>query len=154
MDDLADTDNDIKSNSDNDEEVDKNNECNKDTGLDAKSGKSARLLKKTNKKSVQFADGIKPGEGTSPSGGEGDMPSPPPPKRTDLREGLKDLRKDKIYSSRKSRKQEKRTRLPKTKKKVKVHAIYCSLISRKFKEKKKYFLIVLLKTFFLLYFCR
>lgn len=131
MDDLGDVDNDIKDDSDNDEEMDKNNECNKDTGLDAKSDKSTRLLKKTNKKSVQFADGIKPGEGTSPSGGEGDMPSPPPPKRIDLREGLKDLRRDKVYSSRKSRKQEKRTRLPKTKKKVKVHAIYCSLISKK-----------------------
>ncbi|KAF4532488.1 hypothetical protein B566_EDAN003064 [Ephemera danica] len=31
-------------------------------------------------KSVTFADGIRPGEGTSPSGGE-DMPSPPPPPR-------------------------------------------------------------------------
>lgn len=31
-------------------------------------------------KSVRFADGIPPGEGTSPSGGE-DLPSPPPPKR-------------------------------------------------------------------------
>ena len=51
------------------------------------------------------------------------MPSPPPPKRTDLREGLKDLKRDKIYSSRKSRKQEKRARPPKTKKKVKVKII-------------------------------
>ncbi|KAM0729813.1 Uncharacterized protein ACS0PU_003690 [Formica fusca] len=125
LDDLSDVDDDIKDNSDKDEETDKNNDCNKDTGPDAKSGKSAKLLKKTNrnKKSVQFADGIKPGEGTSPSGGEGDMPSPPPPKRIDLREGLKDLRRDKIYNSRKSRKQEKRARLPKTKKKVKVKII-------------------------------
>lgn len=130
MDDLSDIDDDIKDNSDKEEETDKNNECNKDVGPDAKFSKSAKLLKKTNrnKKSVQFADGIKPGEGTSPSGGEGDMPSPPPPKRIDLREGLKDLRRDKIYS-RKIRKQEKRARLPKTKKKVKVHTIYCSLIS-------------------------
>lgn len=113
--------------SDKDEETEKNNECNKDTEPDAKPGKSkSAKLRKTNrsKKSVQFADGIKPGEGTSPSGGEGDMPSPPPPKRIDLREGFKDLKRDKIYSSRKSRKQEKRARPPKTKKKVKVHAIY------------------------------
>lgn len=95
---------------------------------DAKPSKSrlARLLnKRKNKKSVQFADGIKPGEGTSPSGGEGDMPSPPPPTGINLREGgLKDLRRDKIYSSRKSRKQEKRAKLPKTKKKVKVQIIF------------------------------
>lgn len=72
--------------------------------------------KQRNKKSVQFADGIKPGEGTSPSGGEGDMPSPPPP-TTVARGGIRDVRRS---SSRKSRKQEKRTRPPKAKKKVKV----------------------------------
>lgn len=151
MDDLSDVDDDTKDSSDEDEVTDKNNECNKDVGPDAKSGKSksAKLLKKTNKskKSVQFADGIKPGEGTSPSGGEGDMPSPPPPKRTDLREGLKDLKRDKIYSSRKSRKQEKRARPPKTKKKVKVHAIYRSLISEKFRRKKIVFNLVLLNKY-------
>ncbi|XP_049770362.1 uncharacterized protein LOC126109383 [Schistocerca cancellata] len=32
------------------------------------------------RKSVKFADGVQPGEGTSPSGGE-DLPSPPPPPR-------------------------------------------------------------------------
>lgn len=110
--------------SDKDEEIDKNNECDKDVESDAKSGKSnlAKLAKR-NKKSVQFADGVKPGEGTSPSGGEGDMPSPPPPKSVAFREGFGDLRRDKIYSSRKSRKQEKRARPPKTKKKVKVKII-------------------------------
>lgn len=113
--------------SDKDEEEDKNNEWDKDAESDAKPCKSkvARSLNKTkkSKKSVQFADGIKPGEGTSPSGGEGDMPSPPPPTGVSLREGLKDLRRDKIYSSRKSRKQEKRARPPKAKKKVKVQII-------------------------------
>lgn len=34
----------------------------------------------TDRKSVKFADGVQPGEGTSPSGGE-DLPSPPPPPR-------------------------------------------------------------------------
>jgi hypothetical protein len=32
------------------------------------------------RKSVKFADGVRPGEGTSPSAGE-DLPSPPPPPR-------------------------------------------------------------------------
>lgn len=97
--------------------------------------KSVRLLKnkKKNKKSVQFADGIKPGEGTSPSGGEGDMPSPPPPTAIGFRDGLKDLKRDKLYSSRKNRK-EKRARPPKTKKKVKVSK-YHSIIPRKFRER-------------------
>lgn len=129
MNDSSDADDNVKDDSDKDEETDKNNECDKDAGPDAKSGKSnvAKLKKtKRNKKSVQFADGIKPGEGTSPSGGEGDMPSPPPPKGIGFRDGLGDLRKDKIYSSRKSRKQEKRARPPKTKKKVKVWD-YCLL---------------------------
>lgn len=132
LDDLSDVDDNIKDGSDKDEEIDKNNECDKDVGSDAKSGKSnlAKLKKtKRNKKSVQFADGVKPGEGTSPSGGEGDMPSPPPPKGIGFREGLGDLRKDKMYSSRKSRKQEKRARPPKTKKKVKVcgYSLFLSL---------------------------
>ncbi|XP_019889605.2 trichohyalin isoform X2 [Ooceraea biroi] len=126
LDNLSDADDD-KSGSDKDEEADKNNECDRDAELDAKPSKSrlARLMNKTrrSKKSVQFADGIKPGEGTSPSGGEGDMPSPPPPTGISFREGLKDLRRDKIYSSRKSRKQEKRARPPKAKKKVKVKII-------------------------------
>ena len=123
LDDLSDADNNIKDSSDKDGEIDKNNEYDKDAGSDVKPGKSnlAKLKKtKKNKKSVQFADGVKPGEGTSPSGGEGDMPSPPPPKGIDFREGLGDLKRDKIYNSRKSRKQEKRTRPPKAKKKVKV----------------------------------
>ncbi|XP_044737562.1 uncharacterized protein LOC123299279 [Chrysoperla carnea] len=55
-------------------------------------------------KTVKFADGIKPGEGTSPSGGE-ELPSPPPPKRK--------LPKEQRY---------KKTKL-KTKKKVKVKII-------------------------------
>lgn len=105
------------------------NELNKDeTGENNKSSKSKILGKKSrpaklskrrhrNKKSVQFADGIKPGEGTSPSGGEGDMPSPPPPTSAAARGGIRDVRRS---SSRKSRKQEKRTRPPKAKKKVKV----------------------------------
>ncbi|KYM80481.1 hypothetical protein ALC53_09031 [Atta colombica] len=126
LDDLSDADNNIKDSSDKDGEIDKNNEYDKDAGSDVKPGKSnlAKLKKtKKNKKSVQFADGVKPGEGTSPSGGEGDMPSPPPPKGIDFREGLGDLKRDKIYNSRKSRKQEKRTRPPKAKKKVKVKII-------------------------------
>ncbi|XP_070525021.1 trichohyalin isoform X2 [Cardiocondyla obscurior] len=118
-----DADDSIKEDSDKDEEIDKNNEYDEDVGLDTKSSKLKLNKIKRNKKSVQFADGIKPGEGTSPSGGEGDMPSPPPPKGTGFRDGLGDLRKNKIYSSRKSRKQEKRVRSPKTKKKVKVKII-------------------------------
>lgn len=135
MEDLSDGDGDTEDGSDKDEEADKNNEHDKDVSVDDKLGisqlksksksKLARLLKKKNKKSVQFADGIKPGEGTSPSGGEGDMPSPPPPTAIGFRDELKDLKRDKIYSSRKSRKQEKRVRPPKTKKKVKV-CNYCS----------------------------
>lgn len=123
LDNLSDADDNIKDYSDKDEEIDKNNECDKEVEPDAKSGKTnlTKLKRiKRNKKSVQFADGVKPGEGTSPSGGEGDMPSPPPPKGIGFREGLGDLRRDKIYSSRKIKKQEKRVRPSKTKKKVKV----------------------------------
>lgn len=129
LNDSSDADDNIKNDSDKDEDIDKNNECDKDAGADVKICKSnlSKLKKiKRNKKSVQFADGVKPGEGTSPSGGEGDMPSPPPPKGIGFRDGLGDLRKDKSYSSRKSRKQEKRARPPKTKKKVKVYN-YCFL---------------------------
>lgn len=123
MNDSSDADDNVKDGSDKDEDVDKNNECDKDAGPDVKICKSnlSKVKKKRNKKSVQFADGVKPGEGTSPSGGEGDMPSPPPPKAIGFRDGLGDLRRDKLYSSRKSRKQEKRARPPKTKKKVKVY---------------------------------
>lgn len=106
----------------------KNNECEED-GLDGiwpNKSKAMRLRKK-GKKSVQFADGIKPGEGTSPSGGEGDMPSPPPPTGISFREGFKDLRKDKLY--RKSKKQEKRVRPPKTKKKVKVRNFFIAILT-------------------------
>lgn len=70
------------------------------------------------KKAVQFADGVRPGEGTSPSGGEGDMPSPPPPVPTLPNDSLRDIAKR--SRSRKSRKKQKRAKLPKTKKKVKV----------------------------------
>ncbi|XP_036146293.1 uncharacterized protein LOC105837289 isoform X2 [Monomorium pharaonis] len=126
LDDLSDADDVIiKDSTDKDEETDKNNECNKDTGSDTKSAKSNSVKPKKAKrikKSVQFADGVKPGEGTSPSGGEGDMPSPPPPQGICFREGFSDLRRDKIYSFRKSRK-EKRARPQKTKKKVKVKII-------------------------------
>ena len=76
------------------------------------------------KKSVKFADGIKPGEGTSPSGGEGDMPSPPPPVSA-RQANLKDAHSFdllKMTRTRKLRKKAKRSKLPreKTKKKVKV----------------------------------
>ncbi|KAL6255012.1 hypothetical protein P5V15_013347 [Pogonomyrmex californicus] len=124
LDDLFNTDDDTKDDSNKDEEINETNEFNKDAGS-AKSGKlNLTKLKITkNKKSVQFADGVKPGEGTSPSGGEGDMPSPPPPKAIVFREGFKDLRRDKFYNSRKSRKHDKRARPPKAKKKVKVKII-------------------------------
>lgn len=73
------------------------------------------------KKSVQFADGIKPGEGTSPSGGEGDMPSPPPPSSNLPRDLTLDISKK--LRARKMRKKQKRTKPPKTKKKVKVRKL-------------------------------
>lgn len=110
-------------------ELDKYTESIKDEANDSKPGKSRGLpkaktksgklgkRKQRSKKSVQFADGIKPGEGTSPSGGEGDMPSPPPPTSIITRDGVREIRRS---SSRKTRKQEKRTRPPKAKKKVKV----------------------------------
>ncbi|KAG8212758.1 hypothetical protein J437_LFUL019698, partial [Ladona fulva] len=44
------------------------------------------------RKSVMFADGVRPGDGTSPSAGE-DLPSPPPPMRKVPKE--KRLRKKK-----------------------------------------------------------
>ncbi|KAK2586720.1 hypothetical protein KPH14_011755 [Odynerus spinipes] len=75
--------------------------------------------RKRGKKSVQFADGIKPGEGTSPSGGEGDMPSPPPPSNMISQDSPCDLKR----SISKRIKREKRARHPKTKKKVKVKII-------------------------------
>lgn len=147
VDDLSDADDNIEDGSDKDEEIDKDNEHDKDASVDDKlniskprsksRSKLARQLKKKNKKSVQFADGIKPGEGTSPSGGEGDMPSPPPPTAINFRDELKDLKRDKIYSSRKSRKQEKRVRPPKAKKKVKVRS-YCSLSFARDLEKQKF----------------
>lgn len=138
LNDSSDADENVKNDSDKDEEIDKNNEYDKDAEPDAKIGKSnsAKLKKaKRNKKSVQFADGIKPGEGTSPSGGEGDMPSPPPPKGIGFRDGFGDLRRDKIYSSRKSRKQEKRIRPPKTKKKVKVYDCLLFHLEKMFKKR-------------------
>ncbi|XP_057336874.1 serine/arginine repetitive matrix protein 2-like [Microplitis mediator] len=73
------------------------------------------------RKSVQFADGIKPGEGTSPSGGEGDMPSPPPPAPMSLHDPLHEhIRRSR---SRKNRKKAKRAKPLKIKKKVKVKII-------------------------------
>ncbi|XP_078050476.1 uncharacterized protein LOC144476982 isoform X2 [Augochlora pura] len=113
-------------------DIDKINECSKEEIGETKlskskvqvktKSKSLKLImgKQRSKKSVQFADGIKPGEGTSPSGGEGDMPSPPPPTAVTSRDGVREVRRS---SSRKSRKQEKRSRPPKTKKKVKVKII-------------------------------
>lgn len=52
------------------------------------------------RKIVKFADGICPGEGTSPSGGE-DLPSPPPPPRK--------LPKEKRYKKLKNKKKVKVT---------------------------------------------
>jgi len=150
LDDLSDVDDNIKDSNNKDAEIDKNNECDKDVESDVKLNLAKLKKIKRNKKSVQFADGVKPGEGTSPSGGEGDMPSPPPPKGIGFREGLGDLRRDKMYSSRKNRKQEKRTRPPKAKKKVKVGNYYLfSFSSRKRGSvSKKYFSIALCKIFF------
>lgn len=154
MNDSSDADDNIKDGSDKDEDINKSNECDKDAGPDVKICRSKLKRTKRNKKSVQFADGIKPGEGTSPSGGEGDMPSPPPPKAIGFRDGLGDLRKDKIYSSRKSRKQEKRARPPKTKKKVKVYdcrfLFYLEKIFGK-RTLKRYFPIALCKIVFFPY---
>ncbi|XP_076164228.1 uncharacterized protein LOC143145078 isoform X3 [Ptiloglossa arizonensis] len=133
LDDLSTPENESEDNADKEGlEVDRNNEFNKDETGDNKSWKSKIQIKtksktmklnkrkQRSKKSVQFADGIKPGEGTSPSGGEGDMPSPPPPSAMITRDGIREIRRS---SSRKSRKQEKRTRPPKAKKKVKVKII-------------------------------
>lgn len=82
------------------------------------------------KKSVQFADGVKPGEGTSPSGGEGDMPSPPPPVPI-LPQGDLSLDISQKLRCKKLRKKQKRPKAPKTKKKVKVsadsRAFYCCM---------------------------
>lgn len=39
--------------------------------------------KTSGRKTVKFADGVQPGEGTSPSAGE-DLPSPPPPPRAKI----------------------------------------------------------------------
>ncbi|XP_076249176.1 uncharacterized protein LOC143188653 isoform X2 [Calliopsis andreniformis] len=132
LDDLSTPENDSEDNTDKEGvEMDKSNDfkdeagdtklCKSKAQTKAKS-KSMKLnrRKQRSKKSVQFADGIKPGEGTSPSGGEGDMPSPPPPTSVITRDGIREIRRS---SSRKSRKQEKRTRPPKAKKKVKVKII-------------------------------
>ncbi|XP_015432769.1 PREDICTED: uncharacterized protein LOC107188895 isoform X2 [Dufourea novaeangliae] len=133
LDDMSTPENESDDNTDKESsEMDRIMEFNKDETGDTKSGKlriqikakskSSKLgmRKQRSKKSVQFADGIKPGEGTSPSGGEGDMPSPPPPTTVITRDGIREVRRS---SSRKSRKQEKRTRPPKAKKKVKVKII-------------------------------
>lgn len=114
-------------------DTDRTHESNKEETGDNKSSKlkvqiktkvkslKLSMRRQKSKKSVQFADGIKPGEGTSPSGDEGDMPSPPPPTAAITRDGVREVRRS---SSRKSRKQEKRSRPPKTKKKVKVSLYY------------------------------
>lgn len=81
----------------------------------SKVGKSTK--RRREKKAVQFADGVRPGEGTSPSGGEGDMPSPPPPVPALPNDSVRDIVKR--SRSRKSRKK-KRLKPLKTKKKVKV----------------------------------
>lgn len=148
LDDLLDVDDDSKDDTDKEEDTDKSNECEKDAGSDVKPDKLklSKLRKaKRSKKSVQFADGVRPGEGTSPSGGEGDMPSPPPPTGISFRDGLKDLRRDKMYSSRKNRKQEKRARPPKTKKKVKVDTIIYTIFSSKkisISQKLKFYILL------------
>lgn len=84
-------------------------------------------------KTVKFADGIKPGEGTSPSGGE-ELPSPPPPKRK--------LPKEQRY---------KKTKL-KTKKKVKVsfkiRTCQLKIFYKFFNLLKKYFSVRLFKKVF------
>lgn len=46
-------------------------------------------------KCVKFADGVIPGEGTSPSGGE-ELSSPPPPKEKRFKKMKKKLQKKKI----------------------------------------------------------
>lgn len=77
-----------------------------------------KLLEKVRiKKSVKFADGVTPGEGTSPSGGEGDMPSPPP---SALPKDISELGITKKLVAQKVRKKQKRVKTVKTKKKVKV----------------------------------
>lgn len=96
----------------------------KDDQLKLASSLTVKIFEKARmKKSVQFADGIKPGEGTSPSGGEGDMPSPPPPTKN-VPQGDLSLDISKKLRSRKIRKKSKRTKPPKTKKKVKVSVIF------------------------------
>lgn len=85
-----------------------------------------RVVRRRSRKSVQFADGIRPGEGTSPSGGEGDMPSPPPPismlplrNSNIINHGA--LRgAEKRLKIKKSKKKYQKTKPPKAKKKVKV----------------------------------
>jgi len=44
---------------------------------------------------VKFADGVRPGEGTSPSAGE-DLPSPPPPSKLPKEKRFKKKKKKKI----------------------------------------------------------
>lgn len=86
--------------------------------LRATTSAALKLIEKVRiKKSVKFADGVMPGEGTSPSGGEGDMPSPPPP--TTPKDDL-DLSITKKLVVQKVKKKQKRVKVPKTKKKVKV----------------------------------
>lgn len=57
----------------------------------------------TKSKSVQFADGIRPGEGTSPSGGE-ELSSPPPASTTNQSTDKKRLKKMKIPKKNKKKK--------------------------------------------------
>uniref|UniRef100_A0A0C9R6T4 Uncharacterized protein n=1 Tax=Fopius arisanus TaxID=64838 RepID=A0A0C9R6T4_9HYME len=77
--------------------------------------------RRARRKAVQFADGVKPGEGTSPSGGEGDMPSPPPPASASINDPVREMVKKRMRK--RERKKPKRVKAPKTKKKVKVKII-------------------------------
>lgn len=87
---------------------------------------SLKVFKRTrSKKAVLFADGIKPGEGTSPSGGEGDAPSPPPTSSNLPPDLTLDISKK--LRSKKLRKKQKHSKPVKTKKKIKVRQT-CSVL--------------------------
>ncbi|KAL1494081.1 hypothetical protein ABEB36_009735 [Hypothenemus hampei] len=76
-------------------------EAGKSILLNSKAGDEPLNSEKRKSKTVQFADGIRPGEGTSPSAGE-ELSSPPPPKKKMTKEKrLKKLKFDKQMSKRK-----------------------------------------------------